>query len=110
MQVLRQQCCTSAQLHRSVFMSSVRALCLRFTSLSLSPFPLPLPFPLHIRRVKSIENDGRYKRTWGTGDNNSVEGGEGGVVSNQPTSLRNGEAMPKVAVASGGYITRWAQL
>lgn len=57
-------------------------------------------------RVKSIENDGRYKRTWGTGDNNSVEGGERGVVSNQPTAVRNGEAVPKVVVASGGYITR----
>ncbi|KAL2099002.1 hypothetical protein ACEWY4_005482 [Coilia grayii] len=57
-------------------------------------------------QVKSIEHNERYKRTWGTGsDNNSVEG-EGGVVSSQPVSMRNGQAVPQVAVASGGYIKR----
>ncbi|XP_041927450.1 synaptosomal-associated protein 23-like isoform X1 [Alosa sapidissima] len=55
-------------------------------------------------RVRSIEHDGKYKRTWGTGEPNNGEIGAGGVVSNQPTSLRNG--VPQVAVASGGYITR----
>ncbi|XP_030642602.1 synaptosomal-associated protein 23 isoform X2 [Chanos chanos] len=56
-------------------------------------------------RVKSIEHDGRYKRTWGTGGDNasSGEGGEGGggVVSTQPTGVRNGQV-----VASGPYVKR----
>ncbi|KAI4895467.1 hypothetical protein NFI96_023965 [Prochilodus magdalenae] len=57
-------------------------------------------------RVKSIEHDGRYKRTWGTGgDNASTEGGEGGVVSSQPSSTRNGQAAP-VSSSSGPYIKR----
>ncbi|XDV43432.1 hypothetical protein PO909_011915, partial [Leuciscus waleckii] len=55
-------------------------------------------------RVSSIEHDGRYKRTWGTGgDNTSVQGKEGGVVSSQPTAVRNGQA---VSAASGPYIKK----
>lgn len=57
-------------------------------------------------RVKSIENDGRYKRTWGTGDNASTEGGEGGVVSSQPTSGHNGQAAVPVSSSSGPYVKR----
>ncbi|KAA0711298.1 Synaptosomal-associated protein 23 [Triplophysa tibetana] len=54
-------------------------------------------------RVSSIESDNRYKRTWGTGiDNSSTGGKEGGVVSNQPTAVRNGGS----AGASGPYIKR----
>ncbi|CAM4644628.1 unnamed protein product [Leuciscus chuanchicus] len=54
--------------------------------------------------VSSIEHDGRYKRTWGTGgDNTSVQGKEGGVVSSQPTAVRNGQA---VSAASGPYIKK----
>lgn len=54
-------------------------------------------------RVRSIENDGRYKRTWGTGsDPASKEGGNGGVVSSQPTSHLNGQA----TTTSGPYIKR----
>ncbi|KAK2878448.1 hypothetical protein Q8A67_019239 [Cirrhinus molitorella] len=56
-------------------------------------------------RVTSIEHDGRYKKTWGTGsDNSSVEGG---VVSSQPTAVRNGQAVSGgSAGASGPYIKR----
>lgn len=55
-------------------------------------------------RVRSIENDGRYKRTWGTGSETaSTEGGEGGVVSSQPTSHHNGQA---TTAASGPYVKR----
>uniref|UniRef100_A0A3B1K2S8 Synaptosomal-associated protein n=1 Tax=Astyanax mexicanus TaxID=7994 RepID=A0A3B1K2S8_ASTMX len=58
-------------------------------------------------RVRSIENDGRYKRTWGTGsDNASIEGGEGGVVSSQPTAARNGQAAGPVSSSGGPYIKR----
>ncbi|KAM9465803.1 synaptosomal-associated protein 23-like isoform 1-T1 [Clarias gariepinus] len=54
-------------------------------------------------RVSSIENDSRYKRTWASGsDNASAEGGDGGVVSNQPSSQRNGQT----TAASGPYIKR----
>uniref|UniRef100_A0A4W4HDA7 Synaptosomal-associated protein n=1 Tax=Electrophorus electricus TaxID=8005 RepID=A0A4W4HDA7_ELEEL len=57
-------------------------------------------------RVRSIEHDGRYKRTWGTGsDNASTEGGEGHVVSSQPASKRNGQAGAPVS-SSGPYIKR----
>ncbi|XP_066539330.1 synaptosomal-associated protein 23-like isoform X2 [Hoplias malabaricus] len=58
-------------------------------------------------RVKSIEHDGRYKRTWGTGsDNASTEGGDGGVVSSQPSALRNGQAAAPVSSSSGPYVKR----
>ncbi|XP_073682784.1 synaptosomal-associated protein 23-like isoform X2 [Garra rufa] len=59
-------------------------------------------------RVTSIEHDGRYKKTWGTSsDNSSVEGKEGGVVSSQPTGVRNGQAVSSgSAGASGPYIKR----
>ncbi|XP_058255403.1 synaptosomal-associated protein 23-like isoform X2 [Hemibagrus wyckioides] len=54
-------------------------------------------------RVRSIENDGRYKRTWGTGSETaSTEGGNGGVVSSQPGSHHNGQA----TTSSGPYIKR----
>ncbi|XP_028830737.1 synaptosomal-associated protein 23-like isoform X1 [Denticeps clupeoides] len=58
-------------------------------------------------RVRSIENENRYKRTWGTGsDNASIEGGEGGVVSSQPGAVRNGQAGPQGHASSGAYIKR----
>ncbi|XP_072221504.1 synaptosomal-associated protein 23-like isoform X2 [Leuresthes tenuis] len=61
-------------------------------------------------RVSSIENDSRYKRTWG------IRGGEGegdadanssGVVSRQPSGVRNGQT-PQVnaSAPSGPYIKR----
>ncbi|TSO67441.1 Synaptosomal-associated protein 23 [Bagarius yarrelli] len=54
-------------------------------------------------RVRSIENDGRYKRTWASGsDTASTGGGDRGVVSSQPTSLHNGQA----TTGSGPYIKR----
>ncbi|XP_062863726.1 synaptosomal-associated protein 23-like isoform X2 [Trichomycterus rosablanca] len=53
-------------------------------------------------RVRSIENDGRYKRAWGSGGDNSSEGGQGGVISNQPSSLQNGQTV----TSSGPYIKR----
>uniref|UniRef100_A0A8C2DAU7 Synaptosomal-associated protein n=1 Tax=Cyprinus carpio TaxID=7962 RepID=A0A8C2DAU7_CYPCA len=59
-------------------------------------------------RVTSIEHDGRYKKTWGTGsDNSGIEGKEGGIVSNQPTAVRNGQAVSSGSGgASGPYIKR----
>ncbi|XP_026141590.1 synaptosome associated protein 23.1 isoform X1 [Carassius auratus] len=59
-------------------------------------------------RVTSIEHDGRYKKTWGTGsDNPGMEGKEGGVVSSQPTAVRNGQAVSSGSGgASGPYIKR----
>lgn len=55
-------------------------------------------------RVRSIESDGRYKRTWGTGSEHSgTVVTEGGVVSNQPTSQHNGQA----TAASGPYVKRY---
>uniref|UniRef100_A0A673M5N4 Synaptosomal-associated protein n=1 Tax=Sinocyclocheilus rhinocerous TaxID=307959 RepID=A0A673M5N4_9TELE len=59
-------------------------------------------------RVTSIEHDGRYKKTWGTGsDNSSTEGKEGGVVSSQPNAVRNGQAVSSGSGgASGPYIKR----
>lgn len=61
--------------------------------------------------MTSIENDGRYKRTWGTSsDNTSVQGKEGGVVSSQPNAVRNGQAVSGgSAGASGPYVKRWEQ-
>ncbi|XP_048047794.1 synaptosomal-associated protein 23-like isoform X1 [Megalobrama amblycephala] len=59
-------------------------------------------------RVSSIEADGRYKRTWGTGgDNSGTQDKEGGVVSSQPTAVRNGQAVSGgSAGATGPYINR----
>ncbi|XP_051502675.1 synaptosomal-associated protein 23-like isoform X2 [Myxocyprinus asiaticus] len=59
-------------------------------------------------RVTSIEHDGRYKRTWGTGsDDSSTKGKERGVVSSQPTAIHNGQAISGGSVApSGPYIKR----
>ncbi|XP_016140431.1 synaptosomal-associated protein 23-like isoform X1 [Sinocyclocheilus grahami] len=59
-------------------------------------------------RVSSIEHDGRYKKTWGTGsDNSSTDRKEGGVVSSQPTGVRNGQAVSGgSAGGSGPYIKR----
>ncbi|XP_027015658.1 synaptosomal-associated protein 23-like isoform X1 [Tachysurus fulvidraco] len=54
-------------------------------------------------RVRSIESDGRYKRTWGTGSETaSTVGGDGGVISSQPMNQRNGQA----TTPSGPYIKR----
>uniref|UniRef100_A0A672MSG4 Synaptosomal-associated protein n=3 Tax=Sinocyclocheilus grahami TaxID=75366 RepID=A0A672MSG4_SINGR len=59
-------------------------------------------------RVTSIEHDGRYKKTWGRGsDNSSTEGKEGGVVSSQPNAVRNGQAVSSGSGGtSGPYIKR----
>lgn len=51
-------------------------------------------------RVTSIETDSRYKRTWGIGNDGST--GSGGVVSRQPSGVRNGQAPQP----SGPYIKR----
>ncbi|XP_038148274.1 synaptosomal-associated protein 23-like isoform X2 [Cyprinodon tularosa] len=57
-------------------------------------------------RVSSIENDSRYKRTWGTGEVEG-EGRDSKVVSRQPSGVRNGQA-PQVNAPqqSGPYINR----
>ncbi|XP_061105631.1 synaptosomal-associated protein 23-like isoform X2 [Conger conger] len=61
-------------------------------------------------RVKSIEHDGRYKRTWGTGSvsASSTSPDADGVVSTQPSGVRNGQAGAQVSAAapSGAYIKR----
>ncbi|KAJ8340936.1 hypothetical protein SKAU_G00332270 [Synaphobranchus kaupii] len=58
-------------------------------------------------RVKTIEHDGRYKRTWGTGSVNASSTGADGVVSSQPPSVRNGQAGAQVSAApSGAYVKR----
>ncbi|XP_052385840.1 synaptosomal-associated protein 23 isoform X1 [Carassius gibelio] len=59
-------------------------------------------------RVTSIEHDGRYKKTWGTGsDYSSADRKDGGVVSSQPGGARNGQAVSGgTAGASGPYIKR----
>lgn len=55
-------------------------------------------------RVSSIENDSKYKRTWGLGgDSNSTK--EDGVISRQPSGARNGQVSQQ-APASGPYIKR----
>ncbi|KAK0145964.1 Synaptosomal-associated protein 23 [Merluccius polli] len=54
-------------------------------------------------RVTSIENESRYKRTWGIGEGS----GEGGAVVRQPSTVRNGQASQVQAQApSGPYIKR----
>ncbi|XP_054894652.1 synaptosomal-associated protein 23-like isoform X2 [Poeciliopsis prolifica] len=55
-------------------------------------------------RVSSIENDSRYKRTWGEGEG---DGKGSNVVSRQPSGVRNGQsAQTKAAAPSGPYINR----
>ncbi|XP_029983045.1 synaptosome associated protein 23.1 isoform X3 [Sphaeramia orbicularis] len=57
-------------------------------------------------RVSSIENDSRYKKTWGIGGPED-DGGDGSVVSRQPSGVRNGQAAQLNASApSGPYIKR----
>ncbi|KAJ8401131.1 hypothetical protein AAFF_G00387130 [Aldrovandia affinis] len=57
-------------------------------------------------RVKSIEHDGRYKRTWATGSDKASSTGTDGVVSSQPPSVRNGQPVKASAAPSGPYIKR----
>uniref|UniRef100_M4ANA4 Synaptosomal-associated protein n=1 Tax=Xiphophorus maculatus TaxID=8083 RepID=M4ANA4_XIPMA len=55
-------------------------------------------------RVSSIENDSRYKRTWGEGEG---DGKGSNVVSRQPSGVRNGQTTQTSAAApSGPYINR----
>ncbi|XP_014842349.1 PREDICTED: synaptosomal-associated protein 23-like [Poecilia mexicana] len=53
--------------------------------------------------VSSIENDSRYKRTWGKGNSKGSN-----VVSRQPSGVRNGQTAQTNAAAapSGPYINR----
>lgn len=60
-------------------------------------------------RVSSIENDSKYKRTWGLrgGDGESDSSGSK-VVSRQPSGVRNGQAgQMNNSAPSGPYIKRW---
>ncbi|XP_013125543.1 synaptosome associated protein 23.1 isoform X1 [Oreochromis niloticus] len=59
-------------------------------------------------RVSSIENDSRYKRTWGTGGTEGENDADGPkVVSTQPSGVRNGQAAQvNAAGPSGPYIQR----
>lgn len=59
-------------------------------------------------RVTSIEHDSRYKRTWGTGGGDAEGNADSsGVVSRQPSGVRNGQAGQVNAQApSGPYIKR----
>ncbi|XP_067469739.1 synaptosomal-associated protein 23-like isoform X2 [Thunnus thynnus] len=59
-------------------------------------------------RVTSIEHDSRYKRTWATGGGDVEGNADGsGVVSRQPSGVRNGQAGQVNAQApSGPYIKR----
>uniref|UniRef100_A0A3B4FC53 Synaptosomal-associated protein n=1 Tax=Pundamilia nyererei TaxID=303518 RepID=A0A3B4FC53_9CICH len=59
-------------------------------------------------RVSSIENDSRYKRTWGTGGTEGENDADGSkVVSKQPSGVRNGQAAQvNAAGPSGPYIQR----
>ncbi|XP_006810170.1 synaptosomal-associated protein 23-like isoform X1 [Neolamprologus brichardi] len=59
-------------------------------------------------RVSSIENDSRYKRTWGTGGTEGENDADGSkVVSMQPSGVRNGQAVQvNAAGPSGPYIQR----
>ncbi|XP_017277093.1 synaptosomal-associated protein 23 isoform X2 [Kryptolebias marmoratus] len=57
-------------------------------------------------RANSVENDQRYKRTWGTGTEDG-DGSNSKVVSRQPSAVRNGQASQVQAPApSGPYIKR----
>nr|XP_057912001.1 synaptosomal-associated protein 23-like isoform X2 [Doryrhamphus excisus] len=63
-------------------------------------------------RVTSIENDSRYKRTWGIGGGDAESNADSGskVVSRQPSAVRNGQAgqvnAPPPSSSSGPYIKR----
>ncbi|XP_028994016.1 synaptosomal-associated protein 23-like isoform X2 [Betta splendens] len=59
-------------------------------------------------RVTSIENDSRYKRTWGTGESEGDSERGPKVVSKQPSAVHNGQAGPSntSAAPSGPYIKR----
>lgn len=57
-------------------------------------------------RVSSIENDSRYKRTWGIGEPEG-DGKNSNVVSRQPSAVRNGQPnQTSAAPPSGPYINR----
>lgn len=57
-------------------------------------------------RVTTIEHDSRYKRTWGINDG-ETDGNSSGVVSRQPSGIRNGQAGQVNAPApSGPYVKR----
>uniref|UniRef100_G3PAP4 Synaptosomal-associated protein n=1 Tax=Gasterosteus aculeatus aculeatus TaxID=481459 RepID=G3PAP4_GASAC len=65
-------------------------------------------FEYHKTRVSSIENDSKYKRTWGLrgGDGESDSSGSK-VVSRQPSGVRNGQAgQMNNSAPSGPYIKR----
>ncbi|XP_075879271.1 synaptosome associated protein 23.1 isoform X2 [Nelusetta ayraudi] len=56
-------------------------------------------------RVMSIENDSKYKRTWGIGGGEEDAGSK--VVSRQPSAVRNGQAARVDAPPpSGPYVKR----
>uniref|UniRef100_A0A1A7Y4A3 Synaptosomal-associated protein n=1 Tax=Iconisemion striatum TaxID=60296 RepID=A0A1A7Y4A3_9TELE len=58
-------------------------------------------------RHSSIENDSRYKRTWGTGTEGQGDGNNSKVVSKQPSAVRNGQnAQVQASAPSGPYINR----
>ncbi|XP_054653195.1 synaptosomal-associated protein 23-like isoform X2 [Dunckerocampus dactyliophorus] len=60
-------------------------------------------------RVTSIENDSRYKRTWGIGGGDAESNADPGskVVSRQPSAVRNGQAgHVNAPPPSGPYIKR----
>ncbi|XP_061698738.1 synaptosomal-associated protein 23-like isoform X2 [Syngnathoides biaculeatus] len=60
-------------------------------------------------RVSSIENDSRYKRTWGVGGGLDAESNADGskVVSKQPAGVRNGQAgQVNAPPPSGPYVKR----
>uniref|UniRef100_A0A3B4ABN8 Synaptosomal-associated protein n=1 Tax=Periophthalmus magnuspinnatus TaxID=409849 RepID=A0A3B4ABN8_9GOBI len=54
--------------------------------------------------VSSIEHDSRYKKTWGTSDGEG-DSNSSGVVSRQPSGVRNGQAgQVNASQPSGPYI------
>ncbi|KAM4540528.1 synaptosome associated protein 23.1 isoform 1-T1 [Fundulus diaphanus] len=58
-------------------------------------------------RVSSIENDSRYKRTWGIKEGEDGGGQDSNVVSRQPSGVRNGQASQASAPPpSGPYINK----
>ncbi|XP_047200832.1 synaptosomal-associated protein 23-like isoform X1 [Girardinichthys multiradiatus] len=57
-------------------------------------------------RVSSIENDSRYKRTWGTSEGQG-DGKDSKAVSKQPSGVRNGQTTQTNAPPSSGpYIKK----
>lgn len=57
-------------------------------------------------RVTTVEHDSRYKRTWGINDGEGDSNGSG-VVSRQPSGVRNGQAgQVNAPPPSGPYIKR----